>query len=76
MTNDQASMTSQTTMTNDQAPMTNQTANSNDQCPATCRNWALLFRFRFIGHWCLVIGHSMAIGAWSLVIQWPLVLGH
>jgi len=36
--------------------MTNQTANCNDQCGAG--RWALPFRFRFIGHWCLVIGHS------------------
>jgi hypothetical protein len=43
-------------MTNAQAPMTNQTANYNDQWRAGL--WALPFRFRFIGHWCFVIGHS------------------
>jgi hypothetical protein len=54
MSNDQAPMTPE--MTNDQAPMINQTAMTNVQWRAA--GWALLFRFRFIGHWCLVIGHS------------------
>jgi hypothetical protein len=56
MTNDQAPMTNQPTeMSNDQAPMINQTTNSNDQWRG--RGWALPFRFRLIGHWCLGIGH-------------------
>jgi hypothetical protein len=43
--------------TNDQAPMTNQKAMTNVQWRIA--GWALLFRlrFRFIGHWCLVIDH-------------------
>jgi len=44
-------------MTKTQAPMTNQTANSNDQWRAG--DWALPFRLRFIGHWCLGIGHFL-----------------
>jgi hypothetical protein len=29
-----------------------------------------------IAVWSLPFRHSLVIGAWSLVIQWPLVLGH
>jgi hypothetical protein len=36
-------------MTNDQATMTNQTAMRNAEW-RECGDWALLFRFRFIGH--------------------------
>jgi hypothetical protein len=61
-------MKRQTTMSNDQAPMTNETETKR-QCPITACRWALVIAVcSLIGHCGLVIGHSLAIGAWSLVI--------
>jgi hypothetical protein len=55
-------------MSNYQAPMTNETE-TKQQCPITaCRGALVIAVCSLIGHCGLVIGHSLAIGAWSLVI--------